>query len=71
MFKLLFTKYMEKREAMTSPTHLHSHIKKFKKMSNLVKNRETSQFHVFLIFHPIFIECSPFCLKIFLFFLLN
>ena len=56
----LCTKWMENCEAMTSSTHSFAYSYGLVKKCFL-KNCETSKFHNFLIFQPIFIRFSVFC----------
>ena len=60
IFKILCTKYMASSEAMTSSTHSFAYSYGLVKKCFL-KNCETSKFHNFLIFQPIFIRFSLFC----------
>ena len=60
IFKILCTKYMASSEAMTSSTHSFAYSYGLVKKCFL-KICETSKFHNFLIFQPIFIRFSLFC----------
>ena len=68
IFKLLWTKYMASSEVMTSSTHSFAYSYRLVQKC-FVKICETSKFHNFLIFQPIFITFSLLCLKIFTLFL--
>ena len=53
--KILYTKYMEKSEAMTSSTHSFAYsYRLFKKC--FVENYENSKFHIFLILYLIYVK---------------
>ena len=60
ILKILCTKYMASSEAMTSSTHSFAYSYGLVKKCFL-KICETSKFHNFLIFQPIFIRFSLFC----------
>ena len=60
----LCTKWMEICEAMTSSTHSFAYSYRLVKKCFL-KICETSKYHNFLIFQPIFIRFSLFCSRIF------
>ena len=64
MLSVLCTKWMENCEAMTSSTHWFAYSYRLVKKCFL-KICETSKCHNFLIFQPIFIRFSLFCLKYF------
>ena len=58
IFKILYTKYMEICEVMTSSTHSFAY-RLFKKCT--VENYKNTKFHIFLIFYPIYIKFSVLC----------
>ena len=68
MFKILYTQCMENCQAMTSSTHSFAHSYPLLTKC-FTANYENSQFHIFLMFYPIYIKFSLFCSKFFTLFI--